>query len=112
MSKYLGEELVESLEGTEFEGFGPSDWAMYFIERYGGIDGDHHKTWVLDQAARCLKGTPIEVKLARWDDGQEEFRVNTLAPSQEYLDWVVEMKGDYDEDYGDFEYDYNEGIAP
>jgi hypothetical protein len=41
------------------------------------------------------------VKLAKWDDGEENFRVNTLEPSQEYLDWVVEMKGDYDE-----------GIAP
>lgn len=28
--------------------------ALDLITRYGGIDGDHHKTWVLDQVVRLL----------------------------------------------------------
>jgi hypothetical protein len=110
--KYLGEEVLESLKGTPFEKFGPTDWAMYFIESYGQIDGAHHKLWVLDQAARILKGTPIEVKIARWDNGLEEHRVSTLAPSKEYLDWAVEMLGNYDDEEECHDYSYDEGIAP
>lgn len=30
--------------------------AMNLIIRYGGIDGGHHKAWVLDQVMRVLAG--------------------------------------------------------
>jgi len=30
--------------------------AINVITRFGGIDGDHHKAWVLDQAVRALFG--------------------------------------------------------
>lgn len=30
--------------------------ALDVIERFGGIDGEHHKTWVLDQVVRALTG--------------------------------------------------------
>jgi hypothetical protein len=82
----------------------PAEWAMIFIERYGQIDGEHHKAWVLDQVVRILKGTKVIVKEAYWKDGQKETRFRTAAPSVRYLNWVTEMK-----DGG--EYDYNEGIA-
>ena len=26
------------------------------IQRYGGIQGDHHRAWVLDQVMRIIKG--------------------------------------------------------
>ena len=58
--------------------------ALDLIERYGGIDGGHHKQWVLDQVARALL-----------DDG--------------YEDWVAEMKDGED---GSDTYDWDEGIAP
>jgi hypothetical protein len=32
------------------------DDAVGIIIRFGGIDGEHHKTWVLDQAVRALTG--------------------------------------------------------
>lgn len=60
--------------------------AIGIIEQYGGIDGDHHKTWVIDQVVRALTG-----------DG--------------YSDWVEEMKGSTDE-HGEREYDWDVGIAP
>lgn len=55
-----------------------------------------------------MKGTPIIIKIAKWDNGLEEYRINTGEPSQEYLDWVVEMCDGEDGNT----YDYNEGIAP
>lgn len=110
--KFLGEETLTSLVGTPYEGFTPTAWAMRFIEAYGGIDGDHHKTWVLDQVARILKGTPVEVRLARWDDGFSEYRFSTAAePSSEYREWAHSMLGKQGED-GEYEYDYDVGIAP
>lgn len=108
MADYLGETIVEQKE-TKFKDYDQKSWAMYFLEHYGGIDGAHHKDWVLDQMARVLKNTPIIIKLARWDDGQEEYRVNTGEPSQEYLNWVKEICIGED---GPNTYDYDEGIAP
>lgn len=57
--------------------------AMDLIERYGGIEGEHHKTWVIDQVARCLV-----------DD---------------YAGWVQAMKDGED---GPDSYSWDEGIAP
>jgi len=107
---YIGETVLESLDGTPYESFTPNDWAMVYIGRYGQIDGSHHKQWVLDQVARILHGTPIELRLARWENGYEEYRFNTLEPSQEYLDWVKEMRGDYDEECEEYEYSYDKGV--
>ena len=108
--KYLGEELVTSLEGTPYENYTPVEWAMCYIGSYGQIDGSHHKQWVLDQVARILKGTPIILKLAKWDDGFTEYRFTTGKPSVEYLEWVQEMRGC--DESGEDEYSYDEGGAP
>ncbi len=32
------------------------DGALRLIRRYGGIDGNHHKQWVLDHVVRLLLG--------------------------------------------------------
>lgn len=57
---------------------------MDLIERYGQIDGSHHKQWVLDQIARVIKG-------------------------KDYKKWVKLMKAGED---GPDTYDYDEGCAP
>jgi hypothetical protein len=90
MAKYLGQVEVEQKD-TPYRKFEKDDWAMLFIGKYGGIDGDHHKTWVLDQVARILKGTPVVINLAKW---------------------ARDMLGEYDEETGTYEYDYDCGIAP
>lgn len=109
---YLGEFDV-IIETSEFKDFTPADWAMYFIERYGQIDGAHHKQWVLDQTMRILKGTPVIVKVARWANGETEYRVWTSEDvSQDYVNWVYSMLGERDEITGETEYTYDEGIAP
>lgn len=113
MNGYQGEFPVD-LQNSKFANYTPADWAMLYVERYGQIDGAHHKTWVLDQVARILKGTPVIVTEARWnmEDGsvQTEYRFIVGDPSKEYKDWVLYMLGE--ENDGEYEYDYDEGIAP
>ena len=55
--------------------------AINLAVRYGGIDGDHHKAWVIDQMVRVLAGAdyPVIVREActgedgpntyAWDEG-------------------------------------------
>jgi hypothetical protein len=95
----------------------PIEAALWFIGSYGQIDGSHHKQWVIDQVARILKGTPVLEFTRSWDEkGDGNIYVETDyvtdAPSQDYLDWVVTMRGDYDDFNEEWEYDYDEGIAP
>lgn len=115
MKGYLGKTPVIDLTGTPYEGYGPKEWALLYIGGYGGIDGGHHKMWVLDQVSRILHGTPIILSLAKWDGEEgklEEYRFTTGEPSKEYLEWVELMKGDYDEEEEDYEYDWDCGRAP
>lgn len=111
MQGYLGELECKTLIGTPFENFKADDWAMKYIEMYGGIDGVHHKQWVLDQVARILKGTPVVVVLAAWENGHTEYRFQTESPNKKYQDWVEEMKA-FDTESGEYQYDYDEGVAP
>lgn len=113
MPKYLGQVAVD-IKDTPFANYNAVDWAMHFNQAYGGIDGDHHKAWVLDQMSRILKGTPVIVELASWDDGQKEYRYWTGEPTKEYHDWVAGCRGKWVETshYEGYEYDYDEGIAP
>lgn len=100
---YLGTFPVERV-GSIYENWSPSDWAMSFIQRYGQIDGEHHKLWVLDQVAQILLGSPVFVVEARWDDSPAEHRVSVGDPSAQYLEWKTEMQGGG--------YSYDAGIAP
>ena len=93
MKGYLGEQRIP-VEETPFKDFKKEDWAMYFIEKYGQIDGDNHKAWLLDEIAKILHGTSVVVRLASWDNGTQEYRVETGVPSKKYRDWVKSMGGE------------------
>jgi len=108
MDGYLGQTKVD-IKKSRFKKYTKQDWAMAYIESYGGTDGDHHKAWVLDQVARILKGTPVVLEKHKWKNGHEEMEFSTGEPSKKYLDWVVEMKDGED---GPESYGYDEGIAP
>jgi len=41
------------------------------VVRYGGIDGAHHKAWVLDQVVRIIKGDDYESFIAEICDGED-----------------------------------------
>jgi hypothetical protein len=66
------------------EGRAAKEKALELAVRFGGIDGEHHKAWVIDQMVRVLAG-----------DGYEQL--------------VAEAKAGED---GPETYDWDEGIAP
>ena len=54
------------------------DAAIDLAVRFGGIDGDHHKAWVIDQMVRALAGTPEEydrivTEACDGEDGPETY---------------------------------------
>lgn len=59
------------------------DQALEVIERFGGIDGAHHKTWVIDQVVRKLTGNKYEQwvkKMKAGDDGPETYEWDEGIP--------------------------------
>jgi hypothetical protein len=52
------------------------DEAIAIAVRYGGIDGDHHKAWVIDQMVRALAWARYEQIVAdakAGEDGPDTF---------------------------------------
>lgn len=47
------------------------DDALDIARDYGGIDGAHHKMWVIDQMVRALAGEDYEGLIRDWEDGKE-----------------------------------------
>ena len=81
--------------------------ALSVIIRYGGIDGSHHKDWVLDQAVRCLTGCP-EVELTK-HNGTETYTYTALGESEEYKKLVSDACAGED---GPETYSWEVGVAP
>jgi hypothetical protein len=82
--------------------------ALEFAMRYGSIDGDHHKTWVIDQMVRALLDCPMVKGIAK-DCRGEPYEYDGQGESEAYTAWVKEHKDGED---GPDTYDWNEGIAP
>lgn len=47
------------------------DQAIEIAVKYGGIDGDHHKAWVIDQMVRILAGDNYEQIVKDACDGED-----------------------------------------
>ncbi len=62
--------------------------ALYFVERFGGIDGDHHKQWLITQMTKALLGSK-----EAWEK------------------WELEMRGDPEDEFNYYG-EWDEGIAP
>lgn len=45
--------------------------ALDLALNYGSIDGDHHKTWVIDQMVRALTGDSYDNWVAQHNDGED-----------------------------------------
>lgn len=108
MKGYLGETVLD-IQETKYKNYTTQDWVMLWIEMYSGIDGSHHKDWLIDQIARILKGTRIIISVAKWNNGHEEERFNLDDATQEYHEWVKEM---CDGEDGTETYSYDIGVAP
>lgn len=80
--------------------------AMMLADIYGGIDGEHHKEWLLDQMVRALTGCKFEIINGRSVDIKE---VDHDKPSEEYTAWITARIEDGDYEWGE---GWHEGIAP
>ncbi len=76
--------------------------AVGIILRFGGIDGEHHKTWVLDQAVRALTGCAGVLR-------NENNVPDHFEPNDAYRALIVETCAGED---GPDTYDWDEGIPP
>jgi hypothetical protein len=58
--------------------------AVDLMVRYGGIDGDHHKAWVIDQTIRILTGDDYDQLVkdsCAGEDGPDTYEWDTgIAP--------------------------------
>jgi hypothetical protein len=58
--------------------------ALEYIEEYGGIDGGHHKQWLLDQVVQMLAGSKYDSWVTFYEsgeDGPKTYEWNTgIAP--------------------------------
>ena len=45
--------------------------ALEIALRYGQIDGEHHKTWVIDQMCRALLGAEYDAWIADANAGED-----------------------------------------
>jgi len=44
---------------------------LELIFEFGGIDGGHHKQWLLDSIVRELAGDSYEQWVAKWNNGED-----------------------------------------
>ena len=82
--------------------------ALALASQYGGIDGEHHKAWVIDQIVRVLTDCPT-IKKQLLDCNKRPYTADVLGESEEYKKFVQEQKAGED---GPETYEWDEGIAP
>ncbi len=85
MMEVFESDILDAMRFTE-QMVGPKSAAeaLALAWRYGGIDGEHHKAWVIDQMVRALTGPKYEdfVKDAcAGEDGPQTYTWETgIAP--------------------------------
>ena len=82
--------------------------ALDFALCYGGIDGDSHKTWVIDQMVRALTGCPM-VNYVGTDSSGRKYECDVQGAGDEYITWVRNACNGED---GPATYSWDEGIPP
>lgn len=57
------------------------------VSAYGGVDGAHHKQWLLDQIARIALGAPVEeTEVTRGGEAERVISVGTCAAYEQWAD--------------------------
>jgi len=82
--------------------------ALALAVKFGGIDGAHHKDWVIDQMVRALTGCPMETQTGV-DANQKLYFYQAQGKSEEYNNLIKEACNGED---GPDTYYWDEGIAP
>ena len=84
------------------------DKALKYAIKYGGIDGAHHKDWVIDQMVRALTGCPMETGEAK-DYKGNPYTYEAQGESEEYNKLVADA---CDGEDGPETYGWEIGIPP
>lgn len=71
-----------------------------------GVDGEHHKQWVIDQMIRALTNCPMIQRKALNAQGKQ-YDYLAQGESDEYMEWVANF-----EDGDDGPKTWDIGIAP
>lgn len=82
--------------------------AIEIAVKYGGIDGDHHKAWVIDQIVRTLTGCPLVTKQGL-DFSGKTYDYKALGESAEYLQLIEDACAGDD---GPDTYTWDVGVPP
>jgi hypothetical protein len=82
---------------------------LALASNFGGIDGDHHKMWTIDQMVRVLTGCPIVKSEVFIDANQKPYTANVLGESEAYQAFIAEHNAGED---GLDTYEWDVGIAP
>lgn len=73
-------EYIEFLEYNREENDSKISKTINLIEEYGWIDGDHHKTWVIDQILRILFGDYYNDWVENYEEDGEYTWDTGIAP--------------------------------
>ncbi len=82
--------------------------ALKFASECAGIEGDHHRAWLVDQMVRILTGCPM-VQMQFIDCLGKPYPAEVLGESEEYRAFVARAKAGSD---GPETYSWDEGIVP
>ncbi len=82
--------------------------ALAVAVSFGGIDGAHHKDWVIDQMVRALTGCPLETGHSV-DSRGNSYTYQSQGESPEYTDLVRDACAGED---GPQTYGWETGIPP
>ena len=82
--------------------------ALDIIYNFGGVDGSHHKMWVIDQVVRALTGSDVIQKTHTNDNGFR-YTWESMGDSEDYLEWVKKF---CDGEDGPKTYEWDCGINP
>ncbi len=82
--------------------------ALALAVAYGGIDGAHHKDWVIDQMVRALTGCPVQTQTAPDCNGRS-YAYLSQGESDDYRVLVASACAGKD---GPNTYSWDTGIAP
>ncbi len=84
--------------------------ALELALEYGGIDGEHHKCWVIDQMVRVLTGCPTVQQKGKNTRGKK-YIYYTLGESEKYKEFVRKAQGEDGQET--YEWDkWDIGICP
>ena len=85
--------------------------ALEIAYNYSQYDGDYHKAWCIDQMVRALTNCPL-IETEAKDYKGNPYTCQKYTESPEYTNFISKYKGDYNDEYQEWEYEWSEGIPP